>query len=108
MWPTRTSPHGADTLLSGYNATRNPQSTRTHTHTHTHTQLPPPRHTEPPSPVELPLKGIQPALHVAPGPPAGAGQGDVQEAGGGGRAARQLLVLAAPTVPPEAEDVGHS
>ena len=64
----------------------------------------------PPSPVELPLEGIQPALHVAPGPPAGAGKRDVEEAGGGGRgrAARQLLVLAAPAVPPKAEDVGHS
>lgn len=75
---------------------------------HTQPTQPTPPHQEPASPVELPLKGIQPALHVAPGPPAGAGEGDVQEAGGRGRAARQFLVLAAPAVPPEAEDVGHS
>lgn len=62
----------------------------------------------PPSPIKLPLEGVQPGLHVCPRPAARAGQGDIEEAGSGGRAPRQLLVLAAAAVPPEAEDVGHS
>lgn len=58
-------------------------------------------------PVELALQGIQPTLHIAPGPPARAGQRDVEEAGGRGGTSWQLLILAAPTVPPKAENVGH-
>lgn len=58
-------------------------------------------------PVQLPLECIQPALHVAPGTPTRARQGDVEEARGWGRASGQLLVLAPPTVTPKAENIGH-
>lgn len=58
-------------------------------------------------PVQLPLECIQPALHVAPGTTTRARQGDVEEARGWGRASRQLLVLAPPTVAPKAENIGH-
>lgn len=61
----------------------------------------------PSSPVQLSLESIQPALHVTPGTPTRARQRDVEEARGWGRASRQLLVLAPPTVPPEAENIGH-
>lgn len=85
------------------NTARNPQITLLH-HPIQHLLACPPGH----SPIELPLESVQPGLHVSPRPSARAGKGDVEEAGSGGRTARQLLVLAATAVPPEAEDVGHS